>query len=299
MSTNGNEIKRQSVSIRFLKRLVRERPLGAIAGVVVLALLFCGIFADYIAPYGMNEINSNYLLNPPEPGRPFGSDNLGRDIFSRVVFGARISLVVGFTATIITLVVSNFIGMLSAYLGGKFDIILQRFIDAWLCFPGLVVLLILVSLFGHGLWRVTIIIGITWGLGNSRITRGLILSMKQDDYINAARAIGCSTGRILLRHLLPNTMPLIIVGFSILVPELIIAEASLSFLGMGVPPPNSSWGGMLGIGSLAYMYKAPWMAIWPGVAIAVTVYSVNMFGDALRDLLDPKLKGGAGSYHGK
>ena len=288
--------KKRSGLADFFIRLVKQKPLGTFGAIIVLVMLFCGIFADVIAPTGLNEPNPDFRLAPPELGRPFGSDNLGRDLFSRVIYGARISVIVGLSAASLTLFISTSLGMLSGFLGGKFDLILQRFVDAWMCFPGLVLLIVLISLVGHGMWQVIIVMGLSWGISNSRVSRGLIISMKENVYIQAATAVGCPTWRIILRHLMPNIAPLLIVGFSILVPELILAEASLSFLGMGVPPPAPSWGGMLSKGALNYMYDAPWMAIWPGAALAVTVYGTNMFGDALRDLLDPRLKGGAGRY---
>jgi peptide/nickel transport system permease protein len=277
-------------------RLIKEKPLGTFGAFLVLLLLFCGIFANVIAPEGQNQPNPSVRLAAPSRAHIFGTDNIGRDLFSRVIYGARISMVVGLSAALFTMLISVSLGILCGLIGGWFDILVQRFVDAWMCFPGLVLLIVMTTLVGTGIWPVIGILSLSWGISNSRITRGLIISMKENVYIQASTAIGCSRWRIITRHLLPNISPLIIVGFSTLVPELIMAEASLSFLGLGVPPPAPSWGGMLNSASLRYMYDAPWMAIWPGFALALTVYGTNVFGDALRDLLDPRLKGGVGRY---
>ena len=193
-------------------------------------------------------------------------------------------------------VISTTIGMLSGYIGGKIDLILQRFIDAVMCLPFLPILLVIVALVGPGMLTVIIAMGIVWGINGSRWMRGIILSYKENMYIEAAKAIGCPTRRILTRHLLPNVMPFVITGFTISVPGVIITEAALSFLGFGVPPPEPSWGGMLSGPGRTNMFLAPWMAIWPGLALSLVVYSISMFGDALRDLLDPRLRGGVGRY---
>jgi peptide/nickel transport system permease protein len=186
--------------------------------------------------------------------------------------------------------------MTSAFFGGKLDLILQRFVDAWMCFPGIVMLIVIISLTGPGMWQVIVVLGIQYGMGSSRIVRSAVFGIKENVYVEAARAIGCSNTRILTRHILPNIMAPVIIMFSTLVPMAILGEASLSFLGFGIPPPQPSWGGMLAGTSRSYMFLAPWMAIWPGLALAIVVYGVNMFGDAVRDLLDPRLRGGVGRY---
>ncbi|MBA7500452.1 Glutathione transport system permease protein GsiD [subsurface metagenome] len=289
------ERKRHSWLVDFFIRLVREKPLGTVGAVVTLLLLFTGIFADFLAPYGMNETSANFL-EAPSARFWLGTDNLGRDLFSRVIFGARISMIVGLTATTIATLLSLFIGMLSGYIGGKFDLIVQRFVDATMCLPGLVLLMVIISMIGPGMLTVIILLGILGGIGGSRIIRGAVIGIKENVYIQAAVAIGCPTRRILIWHILPNIMAPIIIQFSLQVPDIIMTEASLSFLGLGIPAPAPSWGGMLSGAGRRYMFMAPGMAIWPGLALGIVVYGVNMFGDAVRDLLDPRLRGGAGRY---
>ena len=290
------EPKRRSFLADFFIRLVREKPLGTIGGVITLLLLFTGIFAHLLAPYGMNELHSADLLSAPSTKYLLGTDNLGRDLLSRVIFGARVSMIVGLCANSLSIVVSILIGLLSGYIGGKFDLVVQRFVDAWMCFPGLVLLIVAASLVGAGLWQIIIIIGLQFGITGSRIIRGSVIGVKENAYVNAAVAIGCPLWRVLYRHILPNIMAPVIVLFSVRVPAIILAEASMSFLGLGIPPPIPSWGGMLSGSARTYMFVAPWMAIWPGLALSIAVYGINMFGDALRDLLDPRLRGGLGRY---
>jgi peptide/nickel transport system permease protein len=280
----------------FFVRLVKEKPLGAVGAVITLLLFFTGIFADSLAPYGMNAVNADDRLLASSAKYFLGTDNLGRDLLSRIIFGARISVIVGLATASISLVVALTIGVLSGYIGGKLDLILQRFIDGIMSFPGIVLLMIVMSIVGVGMLPLIIVVGILMGIGASRIIRSGVINIREDVYIQAAIAIGCPKHRILSRHIVPNVLPLIITVFTIQVPEAIIIEASLSFLGFGVPPPTPSWGGMLSGSGRSYMIQAPWMALWPGLALAMCVYGINMFGDALRDLLDPRLRGGQGSF---
>ena len=290
------ETKRHSALVTFLIRLVKEKPLGTVGGIITLLLLLTGIFADLIAPYGMNETWVGDPLTSPSVGFWFGTDNIGRDILSRVIFGARISVIVGLAATTLATIISLIIGIVSGYVGGKLDLIVQRVVDTAMVIPMLILMMIILAIIGPGIWQVIIVIGIVWGIIGSRIIRGAVIGIKENVYVEAAAAIGCSNIRILTRHILPNVMAPIIVLFSTRVPNVILVEASLSFLGFGIPPPAASWGGMLAGSGRAYMYQAPWMVIWPGLALAFTVYGVNMFGDAVRDLLDPRLRGGVGRY---
>ena len=292
------ETRRGSALLRFLGRLCREKPLGAVGGVIVLLMLLTGIFADVIAPYSYDEVHPIDRLSEPSSKYLLGTDGLGRDVLSRIIYGARISMIVGLAATALNTVVSTVIGLTSGYIGGKFDLVVQRFVDAWLCFPGLVIFLILMNLIGAGIPQMIFVLGIAGGISGSRASRSLAFWIKESTYLEAARAVGASTWRIMWKHLLPNVLPLIIVSFSIGIGGVILAEASLSFLGFGIPPPFPSWGQMIGGPARYQMERAPWMVLWPGVALTLAVYGVNMFGDAVRDLIDPRLRGGVGGLGG-
>ena len=286
-TVRGINSKRQPLKSNFFVRLFREKPLGAIGGVITLLLLVTGIFADFLAPYGMNETRVGDLLAPPSVEFPFGTDNLGRDVLSRVIYGARISMIVGLGATGLGTLVSTTLGILSGFIGGRFDMLLQRFVDGVMCLPGLVLLMVLMSLVGPGLWSLILVMGIHGGIGGSRFSRSVVISIKENVYVEAAKTIGCSVFRILARHLLPNIVAPIIIGFSLSVPGVILGEAGLSFLGFGIPPPAPSWGGMLSGSSRQFMFMAPWMILFPGLALSIVVFGINMFGDAGQSLPDP------------
>jgi peptide/nickel transport system permease protein len=254
------ERKRRSAAATFIIRLVKQKPLGMVGGVIVLLMLLVGIFADLIAPYGMNEIHPGEGMISPSAKYWLGTDNLGRDMLSLVIFGARISIIVGLAASTIATFLSVIIGMLCGFFGGKFDLLVQRLVDAWMCFPGLIILMVIISIVGPGLWQVTLVLSLQFGIAGSRIIRGAVIGIKQNVYIEAARAIGSSNTRILFRHILPNIMAPIIILFSTRVPSVILSEASLSFLGFGIPPPTPSWGGMLsGSGRIICLWRRGWL----------------------------------------
>lgn len=280
----------------FVRRLVKEKPLGTLGGIVTILLLLVGIFANALAPYGYNELIPDSRLLPPSSEHWFGTDNLGRDILSRVIFGARISVIVGLSVSFLTTLIATLIGVITGYLGGALDLMVQRIVDAFMCFPGILLLLLILSITGPGIVQIIIVLSTLWGITHSRIIRSAVIGIKENVYVSAAESIGCSTARVLYRHIVPNVMAPAIVLMSTRVPLAIINEASLSFLGFGIPPPTPSWGGMLSGQGRLYMIEAPWMAFWPGLALAVVVFGVNMFGDAVRDLFDPRLRGGAGRY---
>jgi len=291
------EQRKRNRLVDIMTRLFREKPLGTIGGVIVLLLFFTGIFADVLAPYGFKEIHLVYRLSPPgTAGFLLGTDELGRDMLSRVIYGARISMIIGLVATSISVIESTIIGVVCGYLGGKFDLIVQRFVDAWMCFPWLIIMITIMSLLGTGMYQLIFVLGISGGIGGSRVIRSAVIGIKGNIYVQAAIAIGCSTPRMLMHHIMPNIMAPIIILYTIGLGSMILAEASLSFLGYGIPPPTPSWGGMLSGSGRRYMLQAPWMAFWPGLALSIAVYGINMFGDALRDVLDPKLRGGLGRY---
>ena len=286
------EKKRRNVLADFIFRLVREKRLGVVGGVIVLILVFTGIFADVLAPYGMNEINILNKMAAPSTEYLLGADQLGRDILTRLIYGARVSMFVGFTATAIAVLVATIIGLPSGYFDGKFDIIVQRFVDAWISFPSLLLLLTLLSMVGQGMSQIISVLGILGGIGASRIVRSGVIGIRENDYFLAAKAIGSSDAGTVIRHIMPNIMPIMVIIFSVSVGGVILSEASLSFLGFGLPPEVPSWGGMLSGEARLYMEIKPSLALLPGLALATVVYGVNMFGDAVRDLLDPRLRGG-------
>ena len=296
VSADKEREQKSGRNTRFFSRLIREHPLGAIGGFITLALLFTGIFADFLAPYGMNETRVGPLMAPPSADFWFGTDNLGRDILSRIIYGARISMIIGLGATSLGTIVSTTIGMLCGYIGGRFDTIVQRLVDGVQCLPGLVLLMVLMSLVGPGMLTLILVMGIHGGIGGSRFPRSVVFSIKENTYLDAARAVGSPHSRVLIRHVLPNIIAPIIIGFSLSVPGVILGEAGLSFLGFGIPPPAPSWGGMLSGSGRQYMFRAPWMALFPGLALSIVVFGINMFGDAVRDILDPRLRGGLGRF---
>ena len=286
--------RRRSPFSEFFYRLFTEKRLGALGATVCVIFLFTGIFADLIAPYGYNEMNPIDRLQAPSFGYWLGTDQIGRDVFSRIVHGARTSLIIGFSAAFISILISGFIGITTGFFQGKFDMIVQRMVDAWMSFPDLVVVIVAVSVFGPGMWQVVLVLSLLYGIAGSRIVRSAVLSVKENDYVRAAESIGVSVPRILWRHILPNIMAPLIVLFTTRLAAVILVEAALSFLGLGVPPPAPSWGGMLSFEGRSYMFQAPWLAIMPGLAITIVVYNINMFGDAMRDLLDPRMRGSGG-----
>jgi peptide/nickel transport system permease protein len=292
------ERKRHPFLIDVFIRLIKEKPLGTVGGVIVLILFLTGAFADFLAPYGFNEIILSDRLGAPSTKHLLGADNLGRDLLSRIIFGARISMFVGLGGSALDAVVASMIGLLSGFFGGKTDIIIQRFVDAWMCFPSLFIFLTVMAILGPGLIQVTLVLGIHGGIRSSRVVRAAVVGIKENVYLEAARAIGAPDRRILAKHILPNVMAPIIIIFTVAMGRMILSEATLSFLGFGIPPPTPSWGGMLSGSGRTYMLQAPWMALWPGLALAVVVYGINMLGDAVRDLLDPRLRGGIGRYGG-
>ena len=286
--------KRRSRLADFFIRLVREKPLGTISGIIILILIFVAIFAAVLAPYPYKEMHLVDRLQGPSAQYLLGTDHIGRDFLSRLIFGARLSIFVGLAATALNVVVAVLIGGISGFLGGKLDLGVQRFVDAWMAFPGLLLLLTIMSIVGSGLLQIIVVLGISGGIGGSRVLRGAVIGIKENDYFLAARAIGSPSTATLMRHVLPNIMPVMIIIFSITVGGVIIAEASLSFLGFGLPVNIPSWGGMLSREGREYMEMAPRLALWPGLALTITVYSLNMLGDAMRDLLDPRLRRGEG-----
>ena len=237
-----SEPKRRSRLADFLIRLLKEKPLGTFCGIIILILIFIAIFADALAPFPYKEMHLIDRLQAPSSQYLLGTDQAGRDLLSRLIVGAQISLMVGLAATALNVVVAVLIGGISGFLGGKLDLGMQRFVDAWMAFPGLLLLLTIMSIAGQGLLQIIVVLGIAGGIGSSRVVRGTVIGIKENDYFLAAQAIGSATTATLMRHVLPNIMPVMIIIFSITVGGVIISEASLSFLGFGLPIDDSQLG---------------------------------------------------------
>ncbi len=275
----------------LVKRLFKQKPLGTAGGIVLLFMLIVGVFAELFAPFGYNEINMLERLQAPSWTHWFGTDNLGRDVMSRCIYGARLSVIIGCSAALLSTIISIFIGVTSGYWGGRFDMVMQRFVDAWMSFPGLIILIVVVSVFGPGMTQTIITLGVLLGIDGSRIVRSAVVAVRENMYVHAAQSLGASSLRILWKHILPNVMPVVIVIFTTRVGTVILAESGLAFLGLGVPPPAPTWGGMLSGSGRTYMFQGPWLALAPGLCLTIMVYATNVFGDALRDLLDPRMRG--------
>ena len=279
--------------LRAIAEFSKRKPLGAVGGVIVAIVVILAIFAPFIAPFDPYEVHPEYSWAAPgEGGMLLGADQIGRDVLSRLIFGARISLYVGVVSVLIGASVGTLVGVASAYFGGKTDLTIQRFLDALMAFPGIILgITILAAMGKSSLENVIIALVVVFTPGAARTIRARALSLKETDFVLAARAVGASDWRIILRHILPNCLSLFIVFFTITVGFAIVVEATFSFLGIGAPPGEPSWGGMLTLAASKYIEVAPWLAIFPGVAIALVVFGFNLLGDALRDVLDPRLRG--------
>ena len=303
----------------FWKDLFKKKPVGALGLVILLALILVAILADVIAPYPM--VNGAMQVSVIDKlQKPFfamsaaerqtirdngwniyllGTDSLGRDLLSYLIYGARTSVILCLSCVIISTVISVLIGTLSATIGGKFDMIVQRFVDAWQCIPSMLILLILMSIMGNGLPQLIFALSVPNGIGGSRMIRSAAFSVKDSGYVKASELLGCTTWWKVMKHVIPNTLPLIIISAAGSIGGVVMMEASLNFLGYGVDPGTPSWGYIITNQGRANKFIAPWLSIYPGVLIALMVFGANMFGDAVRDLMDPRLKGGVGSYNTK
>ena len=281
----------QKSRAQALWSFMKRKPLGAASASLILLIVFTAIFADVLAPYDPLFTHPEIRLTPPGWQHPCGTDDIGRDVFSRIISGARISLWVGLLAVGIGTVAGTIIGLLGGYWEGRLDLALQRFMDALMAIPGLILAMAIVSVLTPNTTNAMLAIAVVIIPGNSRIVRGAVLSAKQNQYVEAARALGCGHLRMIVTHILPNvTAPILIIA-SIWLGNAIFIEASLSFLGLGTQPPTPSWGLMLSSTGRAFMEQAPWLAIFPGLAISLAVLGFNLFGDTLRDVWDPKLRG--------
>ncbi|MEZ4663812.1 MAG: ABC transporter permease [Caldilineaceae bacterium] len=275
-------------SLSAIQRFIRSSPVGAVSLAIWIIIIFMAIFAPQIAPH--DPLEPTYVEEGPSADHILGTDRLGRDVLSRIIFGARITLIVAFMSVLLGDAIGFLWGIASGYLGERFDLISQRLVDVLMSFPGLILALLLMVVLGAGLTTVIIAIAVTRIPTSTRITRSVVLTVKESAYVEAARMIGVPTWAIMLRHVAPQCVAPILVVATLHLGAAIFAESALSFLGMGIPPPEPSWGNMLG-GVLAAAFRPPWwLVIFPGLAITLSIMAANLIGDALRDFLDPKLR---------
>jgi ABC-type dipeptide/oligopeptide/nickel transport system permease subunit len=285
LTSSGNSL------LQGLLRFTRNKPLGAIMGIIIILVVLMSVFADVISPYHPLDTNPIMAREPPDREHWMGYDEVGRDVLSRVIFGSRISLIVGITSVVFGTVLGSVWGLASGYLGGKFDLITQRAVEVWMSFPSLVLALSLLVVLGAGLHTVIIAVAFTRVPYGVRVIRSVAIAVKEFMYVDAARSIGASEMRVMLRHVLPNCVAPFLIIMTAHIGTAIIVEASLGFLGIGIPPPTASWGNMLGSAVGQAINPHWWRIVYPGVAIVITVLSFNIFGDAIRDVLDPRLRG--------
>ena len=275
-----------SVLLRFMTR----KPLGAAGGIVIVSLVFIAIMAPLLAPFDPYAHNIPERMEPPSAGHWLGTDIFGRDQLSRIIFGSRVSLYVGLGAVVLSSGLGLVLGVMSAYWGGKFDLIIQRLVDTMMGFPSIVLVLVMVVALQPSLNTVTFAIAVNATPRFIRLSRSAALSVKEEVYVLSARALGASSTRIMFQHIIPNSLAPLFVLATGLLGSAIVIEAGLSFLGLGVPPPQPSWGNMLQSAAREHMEIASWLAIYPGIALASVTFAFAVFGDALRDVLDPRLR---------
>jgi len=272
----------------FGKRFLKNRM--AVAGSVIVLLLFCvSLLAPWVAPYDPNAIDLKNVLAPPSAGHPFGTDPLGRDVLSRMMWGAGISLKVGFVATGIAILIGTVLGALAGYYGRWADALIMRFVDVMLCFPTFFLILAVIAILEPSIWNIMAVIGLTGWMGVTRLVRADFITLRERDFVHAARAIGASDLRIIFRHILPNAMASVLVTATLGVAGAILTESALSFLGIGVQPPTPSWGNILTAGK-DNIDIAWWLSLYPGLAILITVLGYNLLGEGIRDAIDPRLR---------
>ncbi len=287
-SSDENALDAAGMGTKLVRRFMRNR-MATVGVVILLFIIIIAVFAPWIAPYSPQAQNLRRRFETSSSDHWFGTDELGRDIFSRIVYGSRVSLMVGFAAAFGGLVVGVIIGMLSGFYGGRFDDLVMRLIDVMMSFPGILLAILIVSVIGTGTVNVIIALAV-WRIPTfARISRGSVLTLKEKEFVEAARALGANMPRIVFRHLALNSLPPILVYLSLSTATAILTAASLSFLGLGVQPPTAEWGLMVSTGR-QFLRQAPHLIMIPGVAILLTVLSINFVGDALRDVLDPRLK---------
>lgn len=276
---------------RRLLTFARGKPLGALSAVIILGVILMAMAAPVIAPHDPTQTSLVDSLIPPDGSHLFGTDRNGRDMLSRIIYGARTSLGIGLGAVALGVLAGATIGLVGGFLGGVVDTVCQRLVDMLMAFPTIVLAMAIVAAAGITYTNIIIAIGITLAPGAARVVRSAVLSVRENQYVDAARSLGAADLRIMLQHILPNVAAPIIILTSVVIGQAIISEATLSFLGLGVQEPRPSWGGMLSGNAQRHIEDAPWLVIFPGLALALVVFAFNMLGDALRDVLDPRLRG--------
>ncbi len=300
MKEKNTAHKQKNKFVEFLSLLWRTKKVAFFGMVVLIFFILVAIFADVLAPQKMeNGMLASSLIDAskaPSLQHPLGTDAMGVDMLSYMIYGARTSVILGITCTILSTVISVVIGVASAVIGGKFDLILQRFIDAWQCIPGMLIMLIMMTMLGSGMLPMIIVLSIPGGIGGSRMIRSAAISVKDSGYCNMSKMLGGKNVWRMVHHVLPNILPLVLMNLANSLGGTIMMEATLNFLGFGVNINTPSWGYILTSQGRSKMYTAPWIGLAPGLAITIMVFAAAMFGDGVRDILDPRLKGGMGSF---
>jgi peptide/nickel transport system permease protein len=295
--------KQHSAFYNFMSALWRTKKVAFFSLVILILFILVAIFADVLAPQKMEDglLKSNLIAAAQAPSLEhlLGTDAMGVDLLSYMIYGARTSVILGVSCTIIATFISVVIGVASAVIGGKFDLLLQRFIDAWQCIPGMLIMLILMTILGTGMWQMIVVMSIPSGIGGSRMIRSAAISVKDSGYCKMSRMLGGKNLWRMVHHVVPNIMPLVLMNLANSLGGTIMMESTLNFLGFGVNIGTPSWGYLLTSQGRSKMYTAPWIGLAPGIAITVMVFAAAMFGDGVRDILDPRLKGGMGSFSTK
>ena len=296
MARSSNRIFRSPVVSRLDQwleasfRFTCQRPLGAVGAAIIVIMIAAAVLAGFVAPYDPLATDYTRMLQAPSSFHWFGTDSFGRDVFTRIIYGSRTALWIGFASSFLGATLGGIIGVTSAYFGGKIDLVLQRFMDLLLSFPLVILALVVVSLLGSGMTNVIFAITVPMVPRCAIVVRSSALALREMPFVEAARALGFGPLHIILRHMLPNVMAPFLIMLTAFLGQAILLEASLSFLGLGVAEPQAAWGLMLRGAAVEFAERAPWMAIYPGIAISLSVFAFNLFGDSLRDALDPKLR---------
>lgn len=283
------EIDESDTTIDKIKNMVKNNKLAAFSFIVILAFCFCAIFAPLVAPHDPALQDYNNVRSVPSSTHLLGTDELGRDVFSRIIYGARISLVIGLVPTTISMVIGTILGLMAGFLGKKVDFVIMRLADIMLAFPSLLLAMVVMYTLGASLINIFIALSVVSWAGTARVVRSQTLSLKEKEFVEAAQSIGVKKSVIMFRHILPNCLPSLIVLFTMNIPGSILSESSLSFLGIGARPPLTSWGLMV-VNGKQWLFSEPWIAIAPGIAILIIVLAFNFLGDGLRDAIDPYMK---------